>query len=223
MNEFSFVSAFLIGIAGSVHCIGMCGSIVGAFTFAIPKSKSPTPFLFAYNTGRIISYTIAGAITGLLGQLFSLKVAGGIQFLTLIGGIFLLLLGLYIGEWWRILTRLESAGAVLWKYIRPISKRFIPFPSPIYAVGYGLIWGWLPCGLVYSTLTWSVASGSMINGALLMLSFGLGTLPAMIALGFSGNSIKKWVAIAWVRKAVALMLIIYALLLIGSALHNIYR
>jgi sulfite exporter TauE/SafE len=210
MNEISLLSAFLIGVAGSVHCLGMCGGVVSAFTFSIPKDRPHWPYVTAYNFGRILSYSIAGAITGVLGQLFSHKINQGIVILQFVSAVFLFVLALYIGQWWLGLTQLEKLGGKLWKHIRPWSKRFLPFPTPLHAVPYGMIWGWLPCGLVYSTLTWSLASGSGLNGAAIMLCFGLGTLPAIIVIAAGIESLKHLLSHGLTRKVMALLLMAFS-------------
>ncbi|GAA6185917.1 MULTISPECIES: sulfite exporter TauE/SafE family protein [Aliiglaciecola] len=220
MNDLSWFSAILIGLAGSVHCAGMCGGIVTSFTFALPKNKSQWPYLIAYNSGRILSYSFAGAIAGLLGQIVTTKSFINPQALTLFGGVFMVLLGLYVGQWSKLLVKVEKVGAIFWRKISPISKRFIPFKHPIYAVPYGLIWGWLPCGLVYSTLTWSVSTGSVVQGAITMFCFGLGTLPIMLAMGASASQIRGWLTQPVVKRSVAVLLCLFGLILCYQGIHN---
>jgi sulfite exporter TauE/SafE len=123
-------------------------------------------------------------------------------------------MGLYLGNWWRGLTHLERLGHSLWKHIQPLSKRFIPFKHPGHAIPYGMLWGWLPCGLVYSALTWSLASGGAIQGSTIMFFFGLGTLPALISLGSSQNVLKKILSNYHLKQVIALTLIVFALILI---------
>jgi sulfite exporter TauE/SafE len=212
--EISLLSAFLIGIAGSVHCVGMCGGIVSAFSFILPKQQSALPYMIFYNMGRISSYTIAGAITGYVGSILTIHLDTPLSILSLLSSVLLLLMGLYIGGWWQILTVVEKAGSVIWRKISPYSKIFLPFKSPIQAFPYGFIWGWLPCGLVYSTLSWSLASGSVLTGAAVMCAFGLGTLPALLSLGATAGSITSLLSHSVFRKTVALLLIAYSLLLI---------
>lgn len=216
VTDLTLLSALLIGLAGSVHCVAMCGGIVGALSFSIPKDRSPLPFELAYHSGRLASYSLAGAITGGLGQLFSHQIAGGMAILNLLSGLFLLALALYIGNWWRGLSWLEKQGAKLWRPVAPLSKRFIPFKSPAWALPYGLIWGWLPCGLVYSSLTWSLAAGSVHQGALLMLMFGLGTLPALLTLGRFSQQLRPLLAHPRSKQIIAVLLAISALWLLLS-------
>lgn len=213
MSEFGWLAAFMVGLAGSVHCVGMCGGIVTSFSFMLPKNVSQSPFLIAYNAGRITSYTLAGAVAGWLGQSVTASGFLSAQLLPLISGLFLILLGLYIGDWWRLLTQLERMGQFLWRFISPLSKRFLPFSTPLHAFPYGIIWGWLPCGLVYSTLTWSMASGSAIAGALNMFFFGLGTMPAMLAVGASGKTLRQWMKHPTARKITATLLICFGIVI----------
>lgn len=212
--DINLVSAFLIGLAGSVHCVGMCGGIVSAFSFILPKNQSPMPYMLMYNCGRIISYVVAGAITGLVGSILTVQLNTPIHILTTLSSVLLILMGLYIGGWWQLLTVLEKAGGLIWKRISPYSKKFLPFTTPMQALPYGFIWGWLPCGLVYSTLTWSLAAGTAFGGAAIMLAFGLGTLPALLSIGASAHSIKPLLTHKYFRKIVAILLIAYGLLLI---------
>jgi sulfite exporter TauE/SafE len=217
MNELSLLSAFIIGLAGSVHCFAMCGGIVSAFTFVIPKNAKHWPYIVAYNFGRILSYTLAGGITGALGMLFSHQVKQGIVVLEFISAIFLFVLALYIGNLWTGLKQLEKLGASLWRHISPLSKKLLPFPSPVHAVPYGMVWGWLPCGLVYSTLTWSMASGSAINGAAIMLCFGLGTLPALFAVAAGMQSVKLILSKPLTRHIMAICLLIFSITIVINA------
>lgn len=209
MASEQLIAAFLIGIAGSVHCTVMCGGVIAGLNFAIPKNAPLLPYALTYNLGRILSYSLAGAIAGSLGAIFSHQVNDGIVFLKLISGIFLLLLAAYIGNWWRGLVHLESVGKVIWKRLMPFSKKWVPFKTPLWAFPYGLVWGWLPCGLVYSTLTWSLSSGSSLSGALWMLFFGLGTLPSTLLIAFSSKDLLVLVKSPKTRQFIALILALF--------------
>lgn len=221
LSELNLLSAFLIGLAGGVHCVGMCGGIAGAFTFAIPKGASLTPYVAAYNAGRIFSYTIAGAVTGLLGSIFSASILTGLAILQIISIVFLCLLALYISDVFKGLLIVEKGGAKLWTYLAPIGKRLIPFKNPFSGFAYGMVWGWLPCGLVYSALTWSLAAGSMQQGALVMLFFGLGTLPALIASSLGASFLLPLLQNIITRRLVAILLFTFALFLTFNLFHGI--
>ena len=213
MQDFSYLSAFLIGLAGGVHCIGMCGGIASAFTFAIPKNQSQTRYILSYNIGRVTSYTIAGAITGYLGSLFASSVILGLLILQSLSIIFLILLALYISNLYKGLIYFERAGANLWRYLAPAAKKLIPFKSPMHTLMYGMIWGWLPCGLVYSALTWSLASGSLLQGGLFMLCFGLGTLPALIATSMGAGFLIPILQNKVTRMSIAGLLFFFAIVM----------
>ena len=214
MNEFSFVSACLVGIAGGVHCVGMCGGVSLALASAIPKGQRGFPYALAYNFGRILSYIAAGAITGAVAQIAKQFIPLTGPILAVLSGLMLLSMACYLGNWWRGLTRVEALGSLLWKPIQPLAKRFLPFRSPLYAIPYGMIWGWLPCGLVYSTLTWALSSGSALSGSVIMAGFGLGTLPALLATWAGANWILAGFRQPMVRQLIALSLLIYAVYLL---------
>ncbi|WP_218312372.1 sulfite exporter TauE/SafE family protein [Alteromonas antoniana] len=221
MNGIDVFSAFLIGIAGGVHCIGMCGGVISALRVVTPKDRNPLPFTLSYNTGRIFSYTVAGALTGAVGQMSAslLPVLG--QVLALLSGLMLAALAAYLGQWWQGLRHIEAAGQYVWRRIQPVSKRFLPFRSVFSAFPYGVIWGWLPCGLVYSTLTWSLASGSALKGASIMLAFGLGTLPTLLVASYGVQWLLKGFRHPIVRQLIASSLLIYAVFLIYKAISSI--
>ena len=210
MTDITFISAILLGLAGGVHCVGMCGGIVGAFSMSLPQNASVLRYSLSYNLGRIISYTIAGSITGLLGMMFANQIEQGLVVLQFVSAVFLFCLALYVSGWWQGLVKIEKLGHYIWRVVQPWAKPFIPFKHPLYALPYGIIWGWLPCGLVYSVLTWSLASGSWFNGAKIMFGFGLGTLPVMILMALGFNRLKTTLQSAKVRTVIALLLIVFA-------------
>lgn len=221
MTEINVFSAFLIGLAGGVHCVGMCGGIVTALRAATPSSSNAFPFTLSYNLGRITSYSIAGALAGGIGQMSTavLPVAG--IALNLLSAVMLACLALYLGQWWLGLRHLEQLGGKLWRYIQPLSSQFIPFKTPLHALPYGFIWGWLPCGLVYSTLTWALTAGTAIDGALIMFCFGLGTLPTLLVASSGASYIISAFRHPKFRQVIALTLLIYAFFLIYRIIGSI--
>jgi len=207
MSELSYLSAFLIGLLGGVHCVGMCGGIVSAMTIGIANGREKPlskifPFHLAYNLGRITSYVFAGALMGGIGVMLAsfLPVYVAQQALLAIAGIFMILLGLYLSGWWMLLSSVEQAGSVIWRRIEPFGRRLLPVMHIRQALMLGLLWGWLPCGLVYSVLIWSVGAGGVIEGALLMLFFALGTLPNLLAMGIVAGKILQFMKQPLVRK-----------------------
>ncbi|NRA53392.1 MAG: sulfite exporter TauE/SafE family protein [Gammaproteobacteria bacterium] len=221
MAGYDFFAALVVGFLGGGHCLSMCGGIVGVFSANIPihhriNLRFKLPYLLSYNCGRILSYCTAGALIGFSVQFFALKSHVILQLMQLAAGTMLVLLGLYIGRWFNGLTKVELIGKRGWQFISPWAKHFIPFKHPFAALPFGMIWGWLPCGLVYSTLTWAAASASPTAGALIMLGFGLGTLPAMLAIGVFSQQLASLLNHRLFRSVGALVIIIYGLKMIYS-------
>lgn len=205
------LAALIIGLLGSTHCMGMCGGIASLLSLNKPNRPILVPVL--YNLGRIISYMLFGALIGsTVSSIAEISSTNHIlTWLRLVAAIFMVLLALYIGNWWKGLLFLEKLGGHLWVLISPIARSMLPIRKPIYALPCGFIWGWLPCGLVYSVLTWAAISGGALNGALVMLFFGLGTLPAMIAVGYSSAFLSKIQQSNVIRQTAAIMIFSYAI------------
>jgi len=219
-------SAFVVGLLGGVHCVGMCGGIVAALTFGLPAERRQRiadmlPFLLAYNAGRIASYTLAGALMGgagsLLAQLMPVQVAQ--RALLVLAAVFMVAMGLYLAGWWVGLGRLERAGGVLWRRLEPYGRRLMPVRRPGQALALGLLWGWLPCGLVYSALVWAVSAGGAWQGAALMLAFGLGTLPNLLLMGAAAGSLARLTRQRWVRQAAGGAVLLFGLWTLWTALR----
>lgn len=224
--ETSYIAAFFVGLLGGVHCVGMCAGIVGALCLGLDKGidqnfekksandvRNALPYLFSYNAGRIASYTLAGLLMGGIGWLGShLFTLYSIQkILEIIAATFMLALGLYIAGWWKGLANIERFGAkVIWKRLEPMGRRFLPVQSYKQAFALGLVWGWLPCGLVYSVIIWTIASQSPIEGGLLMLSFGLGTLPNLLLMGIFASTLNQFIQQPWVRQVAGMMIMSFA-------------
>ena len=189
MPDSGFLAVFLIGLLGGVHCAGMCGGIVSALTLQIPGKGDTTgpawAIHLAYNLGRIGSYAIAGALMGALGSLgLLLNKALPVQMVLYVAAnLMMVALGLYLTGLTRALAFTERAGQWLWRRVQPATKRFLPVRGVAQAFPLGMLWGWLPCGLVYSVLTMAILSGSAARGAAIMLAFGLGTLPNLMLAG----------------------------------------
>lgn len=220
----SLLSAFVVGLLGGVHCVGMCGGIVGALSFGLPKESrmrmgAMLPFQLAYNLGRISSYVLAGAIMGGLGLLLASALPFYLaqKFLYVLAGVFMLALGLYLAGWWFGLSRLEQAAEGLWRRLEPLGRRLMPVRSARQAFVLGLVWGWIPCGLVYSALVWAVSAGGVWQGGALMLAFGLGTLPNLLVMGLLAGGIVRWSRKAWVRQAAGVMVMVFGLYALWQA------
>ena len=220
-TELTFGAAFLVGLLGSTHCIGMCGGIVGALTLGLEGSVRKSSFrlqsfLLAYNSGRILSYTLAGALSGLLGgQLARLDWDINFPVGGVVAGLFMIALGFYLTGWWQVLVVLEKLGAHLWRRIEPLGLRLLPVNSRLQAFALGMLWGWLPCGLVYAALAWSLTTADVGQGALLMFGFGLGTLPMLLLMGSAAELLNRFVRSTRTRQIAGLIIIglgIYVLL-----------
>lgn len=219
MGSVDLLSAFVVGLLGGVHCAGMCGGIVGALSFGLAPTASRWPILLAYNAGRISSYTLAGALMGALGFYFSglLPVQTAQRLLLSLAGLFLILMGLYLAGWWSALSRIERVGGVLWRKIEPLGRGLLPVRSARQGYLLGLLWGWLPCGLVYSALVWTVSAGGALEGASLMLAFGLGTLPNLLLMGVAATELARWLRQPWVRAFAGGLVMLFGVLLLLDA------
>lgn len=205
------LSALVLGLLGGGHCLGMCGGLMGALTLAIPPEQRARRMrlLLAYNLGRILSYAAAGLLIGLAGWAVASSPAA--MLLRVIAGLLLIAMGLYLAGWWNGLTRIEALGRHLWRHLQPIASRLMPVSSLPRALLLGAIWGWLPCGLVYSTLLWASSQGSPTDSALLMLAFGLGTWPVLLATGMAAERITALLRQRGVRIAGGLLVILFGL------------
>jgi hypothetical protein len=205
MPELSLFAAFLTGLLGGAHCVGMCGGIVAAMSLQSGRQQ-PFSFHLAYSAGRIASYAAAGALAGLIGSaaflsdaLFPLQ-----RGLYVLAQVVLILLGLYLAGLSQTVLVLERAGGGLWRRLQPVLARVMPIRGMGQALAAGALWGWLPCGLVYSVLVAALAAGGAGRGALLLLLFGLGTLPNLLLMGWAANSLRELVRRPWVKRAAGL-------------------
>ena len=205
------VSALILGLLGGGHCLGMCGGLMGALTLAIPPEQRAQRFqlLLAYNLGRILSYATAGLLLGMAG--WALANSPAAMLLRVIAALLLIAMGLYLAGWWSGLTRIEALGRGLWRYIQPLTRRFMPVTSLPRALVLGSLWGWLPCGLVYSTLLWAASQGDALSSAALMLAFGLGTLPVLLATGMAAERLTGVLRKQGVRTAGGILVILFGL------------
>lgn len=278
MTGYQLLPVFLVGLAGSVHCVGMCGGIVGAITASsggarrgnvnkgragggnsnginavvigaghsrlpsnvipiraaaglasgtaaahVEKPTRALSLILAYNAGRIGSYMLAGAIVGgLAGGAQSLARLAGLQLgFYWLANLMLVALGLYLMNAWHGLTKLEQLGRVLWKraqpWMAPMMKTLMPANRPHQAFALGALWGWLPCGMVYSVLLTAMLSGDAFNGAAVMLAFGLGTLPMLTGLGLLGARLRLAMQQPKVRLICGLLVLTFGVLGIARA------
>ncbi len=227
----------MIGLLGGVHCVGMCGGIVSAFSVATPRRPFPVPVtngagvvaqaavydgagrVIAYNAGRLASYAVAGAIAGGVAQgvktlsfMSSLQIGG-----YWLANLMLVALGLFLMDAWRGLARLEAAGQTIWRRVQPLVRHLLPVDSAPKAFALGGLWGWVPCGMVYSVLLTAMMSGSASSGAAVMLAFGAGTLPVLLTMGMLGTRLQAWTRRRSVRIAAGLVVLAFGLLGLARA------
>ena len=204
-------SALVLGLLGGGHCLGMCGGLMGALTLAIPPEQRGRRLrlLLAYNLGRILSYASAGLMLGLAGWAVASSPAA--LALRVVAALLLIAMGLYLAGWWSGLTRIEALGRGLWRHIQPLASRLLPVSSLPRALLLGALWGWLPCGLVYSTLLWAASQGNAGYSAALMLAFGLGTWPVLLATGLAAERVTALLRRRSVRVAGGVLVMLFGI------------
>lgn len=206
MSDSSFVALFLVGLLGGTHCVGMCGGIVSALSMGVSARWS---MHLAYNAGRILSYGFAGALAGALGAA-SLGLEGLMPVrlaLYFLANLMLVALGLYLLGFTRSLAFAERTGQIFWRQVQPLTRRFLPARSVTQAFPLGVLWGWLPCGLVYGALASALTAGSAGRGAAMMLAFGLGTLPNLLLAGMVLARLNEFVRRPIVRTVSGVMVL----------------
>jgi len=216
--EIGWLGAFLMGLFGALHCVGMCGSIMGVLTFSLPPQIRDHPvrlfsYLLWYSGGRLLSYSLAGGLAGAFGAgvLLTISPQYGHRILLLFASLLMLAVGFYLAGWFPGLARLEQAGVPVWKKLEPLGRRLLPVTRPAQAFLYGMVWGWLPCGLVYSALFIALAQGTFAAGMVFMFLFGLGTLPAILLTGVFAERVMRIARNPKMRMYAGLLLIAFAL------------
>ena len=215
----SYLVAFLMGIFSTLHCLGMCGSIIGSLTLSLKREirenkRQLIPFVASYNTGRITSYALAGLIAGLAESVLTSPFGAGHghRVLQIVSALVMLGAGLHIAGWFPRFAYIEKFGGHFWKTIEPYGRRLIPVETLPRAFIFGMIWGWLPCGLVYTALALSATTGDVVRSGLTMLSFGLGTMPAVMSVGIMTSWMVRLSRLTTFRQIAGVTLIILAVL-----------
>lgn len=209
IEPLSLLTALLLGLFGSTHCLVMCGGIAAAIGSQAGERRLQTAL--AFNSGRILSYTLAGALVGALGLWLQGLHDDLMLWLRTLAAIMLILMGLYVARWSMLLTRFEQIGSHVWKRLQPLTGRFMRSTAIKDQLLLGMLWGWLPCGLIYSTLSWVAANGQPALGAAAMFAFGLGTLPALFASTMAGSLLSTLLNHRHIRVLAGLLLIGYGL------------
>ena len=179
--EATLVAAFIAGLAGSGHCIGMCGPIV----LLIERDGAGIGRRLAANVGRLGFYVVLGGIAAAFGVFLTsfTGVSEGLFMLRTAAGVIIILLGLHLLFDLRLVGWLEKVGSSLWQRMSPFAKHVMPANTIARSLGAGFIWGALPCGLVYSAVVLAATAGGASGGAMVMTAFWLGTLPSLLLAG----------------------------------------
>ena len=205
-----WLAALLMGFFGSVHCVGMCGGMAASIRLTLPDHKTATHYILYYNAGRISSYMILGLVLGFLGgHFYQQLIVSGIDVLRVLAACLLISMGLYLLKLPNLLPMLERVGTFFWRRIQPLTRSLLPIRAGRQAWLLGVLWGFIPCGLVYSAWSLSATQAGAWQGAAVMFAFGLGTLPSMVAVGLIGERVMKVKENKLFQMVSALILIIY--------------
>lgn len=195
----------------------MCGGIIGALTASLQadiraRHKTLTLYILAYNTGRLLSYAAAGAVLGFASASLSGIFDSAMAHTTLrwLATLFMLGIGLYLAGWFPAFGHLQAIGKPVWRYLEPVGRKLLPVSSLPQALTLGVIWGWLPCGLVYAAAIYSASLHSTGNSALFMLAFGIGTIPATVATGIFAGRILHLTRKPALRRVAGITIIVLA-------------
>jgi hypothetical protein len=213
-------AAVLAGLLGSAHCLGMCAGISGLFAVNanVASLRDNLPFALTYNLGRVISYAVLGTIVAAFGSVVVRASPGTASGIRILSGVVIVLVGLKVAFDLRWLLAIERMGASLWSRIAPIAKGLVPVTTLPRALGLGLVWGWLPCGLVYSVLLVAATSANALHGAMIMAAFGLGTMPAMIMTGLGAARLTQIMRRKSARIGLGLLIVALGLLTVAMPL-----
>ncbi|KPV39054.1 hypothetical protein AN478_12115 [Thiohalorhabdus denitrificans] len=215
---YALPAALVLGLFSSLHCVGMCGGIMGALTMGLsPEVRGDRRRLLlyvgGYNLGRILSYALIGALVGAVGAgLFAvIDPERGPMVLRSIAALLVAAVGLHLAGWFPRFATVERLGVPLWRRLEPLGRRLFPVSSLPAAFAYGLIWGWLPCGMVYSAVILAAGQGGALPGALFMLAFGIGTLPAVAGAGAAAGLVARLRRIPHLSRVLGLILVVLGL------------
>jgi len=223
MSELTpLVAAFLAGLLGSAHCLGMCAGISGmlAVNAGARALATQLPLAVVYNVGRVLSYAALGAAVASFGEATVAVMPVIARPVRLLGGLLIILVGLQIAFDWRLLAPIENAGLALWSRVAPLAGRLLPVTTAPRAVALGLLWGLIPCGLVYSMLLVAASSANPVAGSAIMLCFGAGTMPAMLLTGLGALSLSRFAART--KTAAGLLVVALGILTVAAPVHGLF-
>lgn len=203
--------AFMMGLLGGAHCIGMCGGVVCALSASCKGQRhSLFSFQLLYSMGRITTYTMLGAASGFAGVIIAQRMGtSGAMVLRYTSSVLMILAGLYVGGWWRVISSFEKVGQYIWQPLSQYTRYLLPVTSFKQAFLLGSLWGLLPCGMVYSALLFSLSTQQWQTSALVMMVFGMGTLPALLLVGSAMQGYQKFLSAAVVKNVSGVILILF--------------
>lgn len=225
-------AALLSGLLGGVHCAAMCGAIATSLSFGQKSTSATTQWLHALqpNLGRVLGYTLAGGIVGGVGHgLVSIAQQPRLMLAMRIGvGLLMIVVALRLLDPTGRFNPLSRPANALWQRLRPLQRALLPADTTLKRIGIGLLWGWLPCGLSATLLATAWLQATAVGGALTMLAFGLGTLPVMLPLTWSGARLGQRLQRGGLRIAAGLLVLLAGLVTIAApwlmqvpALHGV--
>lgn len=216
------LAAVTIGLMGSTHCAAMCGGITAAISLGVEEQhKNRWSILLGFQLGRVLSYTVIALLLGSIASYAATEIRPLSITLRIIAGGLLIAMGLYVASWWQGVTVLEKIGVPLWRRIQPLTRSLLPVKTLPGALALGGLWGWLPCGLVYSTLAWAISAGDTGQAAARMMFFGLGTLPTMFAMGLAADRVRHWLQDRTTRRIAGVLLILFGCWTLATPIQQI--
>ena len=211
IDTLTLMAALLSGLLGGVHCAAMCGGIATGFSAMSPQGGWQQAV--QVNLGRVGGYVLAGAIVGGFGAgllrvfRFDMLAIG----LRMAVGMVLVMVAVRLLDQRGRLHFIPRPGARFWRFLQPFQKRLLPADRAWRRIALGMLWGWLPCGLSMTLLTAAWLQASARDGALTMAAFGLGTLPMMIPLTWSGARMGRWLQKPAFRTTAAVFILLAGL------------
>ena len=220
-------AAFLVGMAGSVHCLAMCGGVSGALGMrarGAATSRRAWILTASYQVGRLTSYTLAGAAVGVFsGAMLGMFNLDRVALVArVLAGAVLIAVGVGVLFKWRPLAGIERLGSRLWRHLAPLA-RAIPPGGVGGSILIGMLWGWLPCGFVYSMLVFAALKGGALQAGTMMLCFGLGTAPAVFGAGLLSAQVGRVTMARGLNTVAGWLLLAFGALTIAGPLHPMHH
>lgn len=215
MNGVTVTAALLLGLAASGHCLLMCGGISAALGMATTRegnARTRAVYLVSQQLGRISSYALAGLLfAGVFGALIGLLDIEAVRRTLRVLAALALLFAAFVA-FGGLRDPGARLGQLIWPRLAPLGRRFFPIDSLPRAFGFGMVWGWMPCGFVYSVLLVATLQADAVTGALIMTAFGLGTAPALLVTAFGAQRMQ------WVATRPATRMVAGSVLMVSAAL-----